>query len=260
MTPEIPARRGRLAARPPPGGRRDITPGLHRLYLDAGADALLYVPPGIRPATPSPLVLLLHGAGATAQHGLSLLVSQADDVGLVLVALSSQGETWDVLLGGYGPDVTRIDRALQQVFDRVAVDPAHLAVGGFSDGASYGLSLGLVNGDLFSEVLAFSPGFVAPGDRHGAPCLFISHGIDDRVLPVDACSRVLVPRLRRAGYKVCYREFEGGHLVPAGIAAEAAAWLRTPASDDPKMSDKAPPPHTPSRTTPPTTREAPTTT
>jgi len=148
------------------------------------------------------LVLLLHGAGATAQHGLSLLVSQADDVGLVLVALSSQGETWDVLLGGYGPDVTRIDRALQQVFGRVAVDPAHLAVGGFSDGASYGLSLGLVNGDLFSEVLAFSPGFVAPGDRHGAPCLFISHGIDDRLLPIDACSRVLVPRLRRAGYRV----------------------------------------------------------
>jgi phospholipase/carboxylesterase len=178
----------------------------------------------------------------------------------MLVAPSSQGETWDVLLGGYGPDVTRIDRALQQVFGRVAVDPAHLAVGGFSDGASCGLSLGLVNGDLFSQVLAFSPGSVAPGDRHGAPRLFISHGIHDRVLPVDACSRVLVPRLRRAGYKVRYREFEGGHLVPAGIAAEAAAWLRTPASDDPKTSDKAPPPHTPSRTTPPTTREAPTTT
>jgi phospholipase/carboxylesterase len=253
MTPETPARRGRLAARPRRGGWRDVSPGLHRLHLDAGADALLYVPPGIRPATPSPLVLLLHGAGATAQHGLSLLVSQADDVGLVLVALSSQGETWDVLLSGYGPDVTRIDRALQQVFDRVAVDPAHLAVGGFSDGASYGLSLGLVNGDLFSQVLAFSPGFVAPGDRHGAPRLFISHGIDDRVLPIDASSRVLVPRLRRAGYTVRYREFEGGHLVPAGIAAEAAAWLRTPASDDPKTSDKAPPPHTPPRTTPPTT-------
>jgi phospholipase/carboxylesterase len=252
MTPETPARRGRLAARPRRGGWWDVPPGLHRLQLDAGAAALLYVPPGIRPATPSPVVLLLHGAGATAQHGLNLLVSQADDAGLVLVAPSSQGETWDVLLGGYGPDVTRIDRALQQVFDRVVIDPAHLAVGGFSDGASYGLSLGLVNGDLFSQVLAFSPGFVAPGDRHGAPRLFISHGIDDRVLPIDACSRVLVPRLRRAGYTVRYREFEGGHLVPAGIAAEAAAWLRTPASDDPKTHDKAAL-HSPPRTTPPTT-------
>ena len=232
MTPETPARRGRLRTRPRPGGWRDATPGLHRLDLGAGADALLYVPPEVRPATPSPLVLLLHGAGATAQHGLNLLVEQADDADLVLLAPSSQAQTWDVLLGGYGPDVARIDQALAQAFERVAVDPARLAVGGFSDGASYAISLGLANGDLFSHVLAFSPGFAAPGDRRGSPRLFVSHGTGDPVLPIDACSRVLVPMLRRAGYPVRYREFAGRHAVPAAIAAEAAAWLRTPASEE----------------------------
>lgn len=31
---------------------------------------------------------------------------------------------------------------------------------GFSDGASYALSLGLPNGNLFSHIVAFSPGFM----------------------------------------------------------------------------------------------------
>jgi hypothetical protein len=56
------------------------------------------------------------------------------------------------------------------------VDPTRLAVGGFSDGTSYALSLGLTNGDLFSHVLAFSPGFAVPARRRGRPRLFLSHG------------------------------------------------------------------------------------
>jgi predicted esterase len=43
----------------------------------------------------------------------------------------------------YGPDVEFIDRALEQTFDRLAVDTKKLAVEGFSDGASYALSIGL---------------------------------------------------------------------------------------------------------------------
>ena len=57
----------------------------------------------------------------------------------------------------------RVVRALEQVFARHAVDAGHLAIGGFSDGASYALGLGLANGDFFRDVLAFSPGFVPPG-------------------------------------------------------------------------------------------------
>lgn len=106
------------------------------------------------------------------------------------------------------------------------MDAARLAIGGFSDGASYALSLGLANGDLFRWILAFSPGFVAPPDMIGQPRIYIAHGTTDGVLPIDPCSRRLVPRLRRAGYSVCYDEFEGGHVVPAGIASVALALLQ----------------------------------
>jgi len=57
-----------------------------------------------------------------------------------------QRQTWDVILGQYGPDIAFIDSALAQTFSRYAFDPNHIAVG-FSDGASYALSVGITNGD-----------------------------------------------------------------------------------------------------------------
>ena len=66
-----------------------------------------------------------------------------------------------------GPDVDTIDRSLRTVFAALPVDPHRLAISGFSDGASYALTLGLPNGDLFTHVIAFSPGFMQPPSRVG---------------------------------------------------------------------------------------------
>jgi phospholipase/carboxylesterase len=220
---QSPAERGRLLARPS-APTAAAPAGLLSLGLDGSRDGLLYVPPGYQPDRPAPLALMLHGAGGDAQGGLFALRDLADEAGLLLLAPESRRQTWDVILGQYGPDVEFLDRALAQTFGRYAVDPAHLAVGGFSDGASYALSLGLTNGDLFTHVLAFSPGFMAPGGQQGAPRVFISHGTQDEVLPIDVCSRRIVPRLERAGYDVRYLEFDGPHTVPPAISREALAW------------------------------------
>jgi phospholipase/carboxylesterase len=217
---------GRLRARPSP--RVGAAPiGLHALGLDPGRDGLLYVPAGASADRPTPLVLMLHGAGGNAGLVLPSLRALADAVGLILLVPDSRRRTWDVLLGGYGPDVAFIDRALAQVFDRYAVEPTRIAIGGFSDGASYALSLGLTNGDLFTHVMAFSPGFLAPAAQRGWPRLFIAHGQRDDVLPIESCSRRIVPPLRRAEYDVCYREFDGPHTVPDEIALEAVDWFTT---------------------------------
>jgi predicted esterase len=201
-----------------------VEPGLHPLPLGRTA-AFLYVPAGYRPEAPAPLVLSLHGAGGGAQQGLYPLQALADEAGFVLLAVGSAGRTWDVIRGGFGPDVEAVDGALAHVFGRVAVDPERVVASGFSDGASYALSLGITNGDLFTHVAAFSPGFMAPASQHGAPRIFISHGTGDRVLSIDACSRRLVPLLESAGYDVGYREFEGGHTVPPELALDAVRWL-----------------------------------
>jgi phospholipase/carboxylesterase len=194
--------------------------------LGAARDSYLYVPATYRVERPAPMVLLLHGAGGHARQGLDLLRNLADAAGLLLLAPASREYTWDLLVGRrYGPDLALIDRALEQMFSRYAVTPERVAVGGFSDGASYALSLGITNGDLFTHVLAFSPGFMAPAGQRGSPRIFISHGTRDGVLPIDNCSRRIVPRLERAGYDVRYREFEGGHTIAPEIALEAVSWI-----------------------------------
>lgn len=200
-------------------------PGLHPLGLAAGRDGLLQVPVGRCSGRPAPLVLMLHGAGGDARQGIGLLRARADAAGFVLVAPDSRDRTWDLVLGGYGADVAFLDEALRAVFDRCAVDAARVAVGGFSDGASYALSVGLANGDLFTHVIAFSPGFAAPSTQVGAPRVFVSHGVRDSVLPIASTSRRVVPVLAGNGYDVRYREFDGGHAVPDEVVGEALAWF-----------------------------------
>jgi phospholipase/carboxylesterase len=202
-----------------------ISPGEHHLRLDGGRGALLYVPAGYDGVTPAPFVLSLHGAGGNEFSGQFPLRELADDTGLILLSPASQSQTWDVIVDRFGPDVAVIDRALGEAFSRCTVDRDRIALAGFSDGASYALSLGLRNGDLFSHVMAFSPGFVAQIDAIGEPRIFVSHGTHDPVLPIEPTSRRIAPGLKRKGYAVEYREFEGGHTVPPDIAREAVDWL-----------------------------------
>lgn len=219
------AAQGRLLARP--GQPRETgSRGLHPLGLERRRDAFVYVPAGYRADRPAPLVVMLHGAGGSGRPHLHHLQPLADETGMILLAPDSRLRSWDIIVQSeFGPDVTFLDRALAWTFERYAVDPAHIAAEGFSDGASYALSIGITNGDLFTHVIAFSPGFMAPGGQEGSPRIYVSHGTRDAVLPIDSCSRRLVPRLKRAGYDVLYHEFDGPHTVPEEIAKEALDWF-----------------------------------
>ena len=215
---------GRLTARP-----GDVTgtveTGTTPLGLGGSRDGVLFVPKSYDPATAVPLILLLHGAGGSGVGVFQRFLAVAEAAGVVVVAPDSTAATWDVVYGRFGADVKYIDRVLKTVFPKVHVDPARIAIAGFSDGASYALSLGLTNGDLFTRVAAFSPGFLVPGELHGKPPIFVSHGTNDTILPINSTSRRLVPDLNRRGYKVRYHEFDGPHTVPPSIAEEGIAWM-----------------------------------
>jgi phospholipase/carboxylesterase len=228
----------RLHARPVAPTQPAMSAGVHELTGLSGAlaslgkrrpvpEALLFVPSTLLPA--SPLLVFFHGAGGTAATSLPLIQPAAEQHGCLVLLPSSTGPTWDFIVDGWGPDVDRIEAALAYVFDRFAVTRA--AFGGFSDGASYALSIGLANGELARTVLAFSPGFAIPPDRVGRPRVWISHGTDDAVLPIDRCARPIARNLAQAGYDVDYQEFPGPHTVPPDHVDRALRWWL--AGDDP---------------------------
>jgi phospholipase/carboxylesterase len=216
---------GRFNARPREQQTEPALTGLHPLGLNAERDGVRYVPANHDPAHPAPLILMLHGATGNGRRTVESLMQLADEFSLILLAPDSRLRTWDVLSGGYGPDITVIDQALADTFARFAIDSARIAAEGFSDGASYALSIGIANGDLFTHILAFSPGFIAPPGQEGNPRIFVSHGRQDQVLPINHCSRLFVPQLRRAGYDVTYEEFDGPHRTPPEIARMGVEWF-----------------------------------
>ena len=213
---------GRLTARPVSGGATTLQSGA--LGLGTDRDGVIQMP-SAPVAGKVPLLVFLHGATQSGAGMMRRVGPAADRAGVAVLAPDSRGTTWDAIREGFGDDVVFLNRALEHVFRRLDVDPARVAIGGFSDGASYAISLGLANGDLFPRVAAFSPGFVISAEPHGRPRFFVSHGTSDQILPIDQCSRVIVPKLRSMGLDVTFREFEGRHEMPPDIAADGLRWV-----------------------------------
>ncbi|HUR00831.1 MAG TPA: hypothetical protein VM166_15375 [Gemmatimonadaceae bacterium] len=204
---------------------RSAAIGLQALGLSSGRDGLLYVPASAQTSQNNPLMVLLHGAGGNPSNWFGSYGARADASGIVMLAVASREPTWHSAISGAGADGAFIDKALAEVFDKVSIDPNRIALAGFSDGASFSLSLGLTNGDFFHNVIAYSPGYLEVGPPHGKPPIFLSHGTNDNVLPIDQTSHLFLIQLRQAGYTVDYHEFVGVHEVPPAISDAAISWV-----------------------------------
>ena len=224
---------GRFKARPNTSAKASASPSplgsstvgrQTYLGLDRERDAILQLPKSA-PNAPLPLLLFLHGATQSAEDMFWYLDSAPDEAGVAILAPNARDTTWDAITDSFGPDVDFVNRALQRVFDTVVIDPARVAVGGFSDGATYAVALGLINGDLFKRVLACSPGFVIDAPTTGKPTFFISHGTRDNILPIDRCGRRVAADLKTRGYEVTFREFDGRHEIPKDVMLEGLRWL-----------------------------------
>jgi predicted esterase len=167
---------------------------------------------------------MLHGATGSAR-GIQARFPMAADAGVALLVPTSAGGTWDGIRGRYGADVAFITKTITYALDRLGIDPARFGVAGFSDGASYALALGLTNGDLFTHILAFSPGFIPPAGERGRPDIFIAHGTQDTILPIASTSRRIASQLQGRGYPVVYEEFDGPHTVQPELARKAFDWF-----------------------------------
>jgi phospholipase/carboxylesterase len=217
---------------PAKSSTRTASAGLQKL---SGRNGLLYIPTSH--AEPLPLLILLHKAGGSASEWFASggsYAPYADKGRFIILAPESPSPSWGSGPKSWSYDYLAINRALEEAFARCAIDHNRLAIAGFSDGASYALSLGLANGDVFGYVIAFSPGFIVRSHARGRigknnevqiPLVYIAHGTADNVLPIASTSRVFVSSLRKNGYNVEFREFSGGHHLSRQAADQAMSWL-----------------------------------
>ena len=215
-----------VTARP---GTPTIAPvtGYTDLGLATPRDGFMYVPTSYDPGTAAPMLVLLHGAGGDADQWRRIEIEAvAEAHGMIVLATESRYATWDgVQLGRYDVDVAFLNSALQHVFARVNVDSTKVAIGGFSDGASEALGIGVANAALFRKIIAFTPGVLNLPFSRGFPGVFVSHGLNDPIIPFRNTRDWVVGVVRGNGMTVEFQPFEGGHSIPSQTETAAFNWL-----------------------------------
>ena len=232
---------GRLTAAPSDAGTTPATIASAKIVrVDGGG--LLYVPASAG-AEQLPLLLLFPGTGGDGNAMVSALEPVAERGRFALLGFSpgqgnfkSVDNFFDDLEAGrahakvtwpaprFGRDAERIDGALKRVFATVPIDRKHVGLLGFSHGASYALSLGTANPQLFSSIAALSPGImILKGDVAGGQRVFLTHGRSDSVQPYRRTACSFVPRLTELGYEVEFHGFAGGHESPSNLVVGAIA-------------------------------------
>jgi phospholipase/carboxylesterase len=198
-----------------------------RIVRDVTPNAIAYVPASLR--SPAPLIVLLHGAGGDARLFLDAFKRDADQRGFLLLSIQSSGRTWARRKpSGKEADVVNIETAMTALSSTMPVDRNRVTVMGFSDGASYALSVGMAYPDLFHTIVAFSPGYAfAPKELDTEQRIFITHSRRDPILPAENTRR-MVEGLERAGFAPEVHWFSGGHEIDPQLKKAAFDFALAP--------------------------------
>ena len=212
-----------------------------------GSNAYFYRPASAS-GSPRPLIVLFHGAGMSARNFLDGARAEADRCGCLLLSVQSAGATWDTVglvskasKEGrasreqlFGTDTDRVEQALSVALRAADADRRSVMLGGFSDGASYALSLGLANPAIVRGVIAFAPGFhLEPATINPKQRLFIAHSPADKILAFERTRDDTVASLKKAGFDLSFRSFDGGHRIDRALLSEGVNFVmgRSAAAD-----------------------------
>lgn len=233
----------KIAHRAPESVDFEVPSGL--VWIERGPQrAALYTPDEIDPARSYPLLTVLHGAGRQDEALMRAYRHEAEQrQALVLVARSFH-MTWDLIaLGIQGgaaltgdapsarPDLDFLEYAYDLIYRRYPVDRMRQGLIGYSDGASYGLSIGLSNPGIFCAVMAWAAGFLAlesdvaePGTQR--PAVFLEYGTHDELFPFEQVALPMKRHLEELGCALTFVVDEGGrHWPPSEFQPEALDWF-----------------------------------
>jgi hypothetical protein len=192
--------------------------------------AFLLVPDEIDPTRRYPLVTVLHGAGRQDEALARAYRDEPERRQALFLIPRSLHPTWDLIAGVERADLDFLEYAYALVFRRYPVDPAGVALLGYSDGASYALSVGLSNPGLFSAVMGWAAGFklIDPRGPGSAPHprVLLEYGTHDQLFPFERIALPMKADLEKLGYPLTFRVDQGGrHWPPSDFQCEALDWF-----------------------------------
>lgn len=215
--------------------RADQQPGVSTLQM-------LIREPRIKTTNPRALILL-HGVGGNEDNLFNLVDSFPADAYVFAVrgyyTLSPGKYAWFQVDFSTGKPVYN---QTQELASRLALielikqlkqqyQLSDIYIGGFSQGAIMGYTIGLTNPDLVTGVIGMSGRIlqeirptIKPTEALSALKVFVAHGINDAVLPIhyahDAKSY-----LTELGVNLTYHEYSTGHQLIAEELQDLNAWL-----------------------------------
>ncbi len=214
-----------------PESRDEASPTGHVWIENGESRAFLLMPDEIDPEGAYPLITVLHGAGRQDEQLSKVFRDEPEQRQALFLIPRSVLPTWDLLTGMGRDDLDFLEYAYDLIYRRYPIDPKRQALLGYSDGASYGLTVGLSNPNIFSAVLGWAAGFEV-FDREAAaesatrPRVLLEYGTHDPIFPFERIALPMRANLEQLGYTVEFRVDEGGKHWPSGtFHTEALDWF-----------------------------------
>ena len=191
---------------------------------------VLLTPEEINPARNYPLFTVFHGAGRQDEMLVKACRGEPEARQAFFFVPRSVAPTWDLIAGGDGEDFAFLEFAWDLIYRRYPIDPDAQCVLGYSDGASYALSLALSNPGFFDAALCWAAGFAvmdrnAVGLESRRTRVYLEYGTHDELFGFEEVALPMRERLERAGYAVEFSVDEGGRHWPSGdFQPQALDW------------------------------------
>ena len=193
-----------------PEPRDEASPTGHVRVERGSRRAVLLTPEPIDLSRRYPLVTVLHGAGRREEMLVKAYRGEPGTRDALFLIPRSHHPTWDLIAADDRPDLDFLEWAYDLIYRRYPVDPDRQGLIGYSDGASYALSVGLSNPGIFRAVMGWAAGFLvldeaAASEEHPKPSVLLEYGTHDQLFPFERVALPMRERLEQMGYAVTFR-------------------------------------------------------
>ena len=198
--------------------------------VNGPARGVMLTPDEIDPTKQYPLITVFHGAGRQDEMLVKACRDEPEGRQAFFFIPRSVAPTWDLITGEGRADLDFLEYAYDLIYRRYPIDAASQCLIGYSDGASYALSLGLSNARCFDALMVWAAGFIVldPATADAAapkPRLYLEYGTHDELFSFDRVALPMQANLESAGYDVTFSIDEGGRHWPSGsFQREALDW------------------------------------